>query len=115
MSSVQRKRGMPARVWTRETVTDRRGNITIRPDQDSTPFEVRAAFIPQRGSRAEVPGQQQIDVVRMIVRHDLDNVGLWTLVEWQGDLWDVVAPPIYHHGSRHTRHWSIDIRRRPDG
>ena len=77
------------------------------------PHEVRAAFIPQRSARAEVPGQAQINVQRMIVAADLTDVNLWSRVEWAGSKWDVVTPPAYHHGTRRTRHWSIDIRERP--
>lgn len=110
--SVQRRRGETARIWKMVQIIDGRGNETLRADPTS-PHEVRAAFIPQRSSRAEVPGQQQINVVRMIVDHGLADVGLWSRVEYQGKQWDVVTPPSYHHGTRKTRHWSIDIRERP--
>lgn len=110
--SVQRRRGQVARIWKMVKDTDSRGNETLRPDPTS-PHEVRAAFIPQRSSKAEVPGQQEINVIRMIVRHDLSDVGLWSRVEYQGRYWDVVTPPMYHHGTRRTRHWSIDLRERP--
>ncbi|MEU7148480.1 phage head-tail adapter protein [Streptomyces sp. NPDC045456] len=91
---------------------DSRGNTVIVPD-DGPPIEVRAAFIPQRSARAEVPGQQQINVMTMIVNPHLDDVSLWSRVEYAGRQWDVVSPPAYHHGDRRTRHWSIDIRERP--
>ncbi|WP_073839544.1 phage head-tail adapter protein [Micromonospora sp. CB01531] len=109
---MQRRRGQAARVWRTKVVTDNRGNKIKAADPDSV-FEVRAVFIPQRSARAEVPGQQQINVVRMLVSADLDDVDLWSRVEWNGKLWDVVTPPAHHHGSRHTRHWSIDLRERP--
>jgi hypothetical protein len=110
--SVQRRRGQVARVWKTVKVTDKRGNTVLQADPAS-PHEVRAAFIPQRSSRAEVPGQQQINITRMIVRADLEDVTLWSRIEYKGSTWDIVAPPQYHHGTRHTRHWSIDIRERP--
>jgi hypothetical protein len=110
--SVQRKRGQVAKVWKTKTTTDARGNTVISPDPTS-PHEVTAAFIPQRSSKAEVPGQQQINVTRMIVAADLEDVDLWSRVEYKGEMWDVVAPAQYHHGTRRTRHWSIDIRQRP--
>jgi hypothetical protein len=110
--SVQRRRGQPARIWKATTVTDNRGNTVVVGDGDG-PHEVTAAFIPQRSARAEVPGQQQINVTRMIVAADLPDVNLWSRVEWRGRLWDIVTPPGYHHGTRRTRHWSIDIRERP--
>lgn len=110
--SRQRRRGQWVDVWKTKKVTDRRGNEVIVADPDG-PYRVRAAFIPQRSSRAEVPGQQEINVTRMIVDPDLPDVNLWSRVDWNGSQWDVAAPPAYHHGTRHTRHWSIDIRERP--
>lgn len=100
-------------MWRTETTLDRRGNTTQRATEVG-PIDVRAAFIPQRSARAEVPGQQEIEVTRMLVDPDLPDVTLWSRVEWRGDMWDVVAPPVYHHGSHRTvRHWSIDLRKRP--
>lgn len=83
---------------------------TTLPHDYATP----AASFPQRSSRAEVPGQQQIDVVRLIVEELPEDAGLWAICEWNGDLWDIVGPPAFRQGTRHTRHWSVDIRRRPD-
>lgn len=110
--SRQRTRGQKATVFPRKETIDSRGNPTLIVDL-SSPIEVTAAFIPQRSSKAEVPGQQQIDVVRMIVSHNLENVGLWGRVYYANDEWDIAAPPAYHHGTRRTRHLSIDIRKRP--
>jgi hypothetical protein len=94
-------------------MTDNRGNEIVAVDMTATPIEVTAAFIPQRSSKAEVPGQQQINITQMIVAADLPGVDVWSRVEWAGRLWDVAAPPAYHHGTRHTRHWSLDLRERP--
>ncbi|AWY07577.1 head-to-tail stopper [Streptomyces phage Yosif] len=110
--SVQRRRGERVRIWKTKLIIDNRGNEVIVADGDG-PHEVRAAFIPQRSAKAEVPGQQLINVVRMIVGHELEDVTLWSRVEYQGKQWDVVSPPALHHGMRRTRHWSIDIRERP--
>lgn len=110
--SVQRKRGQTAIVYPRKTITDSRNNSVIVSDMDN-PITVRAAFIPQRSSEAAVAGQQEIFVVTMIVDADLPNVGLWSTVTWRGADWDVVSPPEYHHGTRGTRHVSIDLRKRP--
>ena len=111
--SMQRRRGQKAKVYLTETVTDRRGNVTKRAADDMT-LDVIGAFVPQRSARAEVPGQQQINVVTMICAPDLTGLDLWSRVEWNGRLWDVVSPPAYHHGTRHTRHWSLDLRERPE-
>lgn len=112
MSSVQRRRGQTALVWKAEPVTDRRGN-TVMTAEGTDPITVKAAFMPQRSSRAEVPGQQQINVVTMICDPDLEDVSLWSRVVWNGREWDVVSPPAYHYGTRHNRHWSLNLRERP--
>lgn len=109
----QRRRGQPVKVWPTKKTTDRRGNEVLIADMEAEPTHLTAAVIPQRSSKAEVPGQQQIDVVRLIVDPHIEGLTLWSVVEYQGDYWDIVTPPAYHHGSRNTRHWSIDIRRRP--
>ena len=110
--SLQRRRGQTATVYSTKVVEDKRGNKHITVDM-TKPQTVRAAFIPDRSARAEVPGQQQINVFRMIVRADIEGVNLWSRVKWNGSEWDIVAPPAYHHGSRQVRHWSLTIRERP--
>ncbi|MEW1694487.1 phage head-tail adapter protein [Streptomyces sp. NPDC091278] len=110
--SVQRRRGQRAKVWKTAEVIDQRGNTVAVADPNG-PISVRAAFVPQRSARAEVTGQQQINVVRMIVAADLPGVTLWSRVEYAGREWDIVSPPAYHHGDRRTRHWSMDLRERP--
>lgn len=112
MSSMQRRRGVTAKVWKSAYHTDNRGNQVLVADADG-PHIVKCALIPQRSARAEVPGQQQINITRMIVDADLEGVSLWSRVEVLGSVWDIVTPPAYHHGERKTRHWSIDIRERP--
>jgi hypothetical protein len=111
--SYQRRRGVIAKVWKTKTVVDNRGNVVKMPDLESEPELVTVAQIPQRSARAEVPGQAIINVVRIIVNPNLTDVNLWSRVEFNGKQWDLVTPPSYHHGTRHTRHWSIDLRERP--
>lgn len=112
MASHQRRHGIPVTIYPVTVQTDRRGNQQKMPDL-SNPLTVKAAWIPQRSARAEVPGQVEINIVRIIVTHDLPNVDLWSYAEALGTTWDVVTPPAYHHGTRHTRHWSLDLRERP--
>lgn len=110
--SRQRRHGQPATIYRSIPIKDKRDNDVIVVDTEN-PYEVTVAAIPQRSSRAEVPGQQIIDVVRLITTADLDAVTIWSRVDYLGAEWDIVSPPAYHHGTRQTRHWSIDIRRRP--
>ena len=43
------------------------------------------------------------------------NVGLPREVAWRGKTFDVVTPPEYHHGTRATQHWTLGMRKRPNG
>ncbi|WP_263729965.1 hypothetical protein [Cellulomonas sp. SG140] len=111
--SLQRRRGQKAIVYALAKITDNRGNVVLKVDE-TRPIEVRAAFIPQRSSKAEVPGQQTIDVYRMLVDPNIPDVYVWNRVLWNGREWDVVAPPAIRYGTRRTRHQSVDIRERPN-
>ena len=110
--SYQRRRGVKVKVWKTKEVTDNRGSKVRVPDL-TTYIEETVAQIPQRSARAEVPGQAEINVVRIIIDPNIKDVDLWSRVELNGKLWDIVTPPAYHHGTRHTRHWSLDLRERP--
>lgn len=113
MPSKQRRRGLWADIYGTIATTDIAGDRVVRVATEPT-HRVRAVAIPDRSSRAEVPGQQQIDVVRLITSHSLEGVNVFSRVFWDNDWWDVVAPPSFHYGTRHVRHWSFLIRRRPD-
>ena len=112
MPTYQRRHGLPARVWRVEEQVDDRGNKHEVPVPDDA-HPVKAWIFAQRSARAEVPGQLGINVIRIGVDADLEGVDLWSRVEILGKVWDVVTPPSYHHGTRHTRHWSVDLRERP--
>lgn len=108
----QRKHGVPVTFYPRHLVTDSRGNEQWMPNLDA-PIQTTAAVYAQRSSKAEVPGQQEIEVTRLLVRADLPDVNLWARATFLGQDWDIAAPPAYHHGTRTTRHISVDLRRRP--
>lgn len=112
MPPYQRRHGLPIKVWKVSHLTDNRGNKVDVPTT-ADQIEETCWVFPQRSSKASVPGQVGIEVTRIGVRADLEDVDLWSRVELRGRLWDVAAPPAYHHGTRHTRHWSIDLRLRP--
>jgi len=121
VSFQRRRRGQEATVYPGVLIEDRRGNKQRIVDM-SQPIPIKGVITPQRSARAEVPGQAQINVNRVILDSDLpiklENVGtpelgIWGRLEWRGIAWDIVTPPAYHHGTRHTRHWTIDIRERP--
>jgi hypothetical protein len=112
VSSYQRRRGREATFWAVRRATDSRGNVVYEPDP-STKATVRVAAIPQRSSRAEAAGQVEIDVTRLIVPEGTPGVSLWSHAEFGGEEWDIVTPPELHYGTRSVRHWTIDLRRRP--
>lgn len=121
--SIQRRRAQDFILYPIELITDARGNQQYQTDWDN-PIQTKGWMIPQRSTKAEVPGQQLIDVIRVGVNADLTDsgleydragVGVYGVCRWRGADYDIVAPPAYHHGvRRHTRHWSIDIRERPN-
>ena len=113
MAVLQRRRGVTITIHPSVETIDRRGNRTIRPL--GFPFTVSAWIVPDRASRAEVPGQQEIDVYTIGTKADLTDVDLWSRIEWDGRWWDMVSPPAKHIGTRHTAHWTLTVRKRPDG
>ena len=112
MASFQRNRGEVAYIYQVGKTTDLRQNVV--ESALSIFLTVRAVFAPDRSARAEMPGQQQVSVFTMITSSDLSGVSLYSLVKWRNSWWDIVSPPAWHIGDRHTRHWSIIIRWRPD-
>ena len=113
--SVQRTRSQElATIYRAITVVDNRGNESVQPTMDN-PHVVRVHAAPDRSARAEVPGEMQIDVLTLRIPYMLADVNLRSRVFFREDWWDVVAPPADHGGSRHVRHSTITIRRRPGG
>jgi len=114
--TAQRKgrNAQSAIVYKTTSVVDDRGNEQVQVDMDNG-VEVMAAFTAASTRDIAVAGQATHEQYTMIVRPDIPDVGMWSVVEWRGEFWDVVAPPEYHHGTRHVRHWSVKIRRRMGG
>lgn len=110
--SAQRRHGIPAVIYPIVRQTDAMGNEHKVADMENG-IDIRVWTFPQRSAKAEVPGQQHINVTRLGTAANIADVELWSRVSFMGKEWDVVAPPSYHHGTRHTRHWSIDVRERP--
>ena len=111
-SPVQRKRGVQARVWKVSKQTDNRGNVTKVADPLNYE-DVKIWVYPQRSAKGEVPGQLAINVVRIGVPGHVKDLDLWNRIQFNGSDWDMVTPPSYHHGTRHVRHWTLDVRERP--
>lgn len=110
--TLQRRRGKTARFWLAKPTTNFFGD-KVQTALDG-PYETRVWVIPQRSSRAEVPGQQEINVIRIGVDPAIDAT-IWARVEIDGQFYDVASPPGRRYGSRHVRHQSIDLRLRTVG
>ena len=110
----QRRRGQDITLWPVKVTTDKRGNRARSADH-SKPIRTKGWVTPQRSARAELPGQQVINVIRIGIASEVGDIELWSEVLYAGKTYDVVAPPAYHHGSRHVRHWALDLRERPSG
>ena len=111
MASLQRRRGEAIRIYGPVRVIDARGNETFQAAR-SQMVTTTAAVIPDRSSRAEAPGQVQIDVVQFIVHAEIPELTLWSRIEWGGGWYDMASPPALHVGNRATRHTTIIARRR---
>jgi hypothetical protein len=108
--SRQRKRGHTLIVYPAVASTDARGHTVWVADMDH-PVPIRGAVRPDRSSRMEVPGQQQIR--RAFLTCDLDApVRMWARLSWDGLMWDVAAPPDRHYGPRATAHLTVAIKER---
>lgn len=115
MSSRQRIRSQnKLTVYRTVTITDSRGNKTVQPTA-ANPHVVRASQNPDRSARAEVPGEMEINVITLRIPRFLEGVNLRSRAEWDGQWWDVVAPPGDRIGNRHTGHWTLTLRKRPGG
>lgn len=112
MTYQRRRNGLPAVVYPIIKSTDNRGNEVKVHDPDN-PVETKVWIYPQRSSKAEVTGQQTINVVKLGCPADVP-IALGARVVFNDREWDVVGPPAYHYGAkRHTRHYSFDVRERP--
>lgn len=107
---LQRRRGQTIVLHETVEITDNRGNKSRQPTGDSITIK---AFVggPARSSVAEVAGQAQIDLRTVNVDIDTPNIDAWSEIEFEGAMWDIVNPPLYHYGS--PQHLSFEIRRRP--
>ena len=114
--SLQRRRGIPITFYPRVLTTTGRGDKQFTVDMDN-PVTTRGWVSADRSAKAEIPGQQEIDVIKIGVPAGMEEkgLGIGARVELLGEAFDVVQPPAYRHGTRHVRHLSVTLRRRPSG
>jgi hypothetical protein len=88
-----------ALIYPTITVTDHRNQVTKVTDMDN-PIHVKAAFVSNTGT-----------TVAMHIDDPLpDGLDMNSQVGWAGGMWNA-GPPAIHNGTRHTRYWSVDLKR----
>lgn len=76
-----------------------------------TPVEVWVTTSAQRQGDGELAGQVSIKTIRCITRSA--PVGSWARIVFEGEEWDLAAPPRFTPGlSRSTKHVEFIIRSR---
>lgn len=113
MSYQRRRSKVTVDIHLEEEIVDHRQNRVIVPSA-TRKITTQVAMIPDHSARAELAGEMDIDVYRMISDPDIEDFGLWSSVHWDGKWWDVVTTPQLHIGTRGTRHLTTYIRRRHD-
>lgn len=112
MSSViQRRTGEWVTLYTARREVSARGAPMLVVDPDSG-VKFRCTEQPERSSRAELPGQLGIEMVRIDIPWETP-ASLWGAAYFRDGWWDVQNPPAVLPGSRHVRHKQIVLRRRP--
>jgi hypothetical protein len=99
--SLPRRNRQPAVLFPTIVITDNRGNNFKSPDMDA-PVPVMATFSPQT----------KPNTYDMLLDTLPAGVDTYSRVEWRGDQWDIMSPPAYHVGTRHTEHYTLEIHKR---
>lgn len=96
-------------IYPEVEVVNNRGDSVRVPS--TTPVEVWVTSSAQRQGDAEIPGQVSIKSMRCITRDA--PVGSWARIVFQGEEWDLAAPPRWTPGlSSATKHVEFIIRSR---
>ena len=96
--TVQRRRGQDCVLYLTILTTDKRGNEVKSADM-AHPTPARAAFVSNTG-----------DAVTMNI-NATPGLDTYSRVEWNGGMYNVGVPAVYSSLSRHTRHWSVELKR----
>lgn len=97
-------------VYPEVKVRDSRNNLVKIPAE--TPVKMHATTALDRSSIAELPGQIDLEVVKVVTRDA--PVGSWARILHNNREWDLAAPPRFSPGmSKATRFVSFTMRSRP--
>lgn len=98
-------------VYPEVEVVNARGERVRAPS--TVPVSVRVSMSKDRNSSAELPGQVDVKIIRCVARDA--PLGAWVKVEYDGENWDLAAPPHFSAGvSKATRNVTFTIRSRND-
>lgn len=98
-------------VYPEVTVTNNRGDQVKVPS--TTPVAVKVSMSKDRNSSAELPGQVEVKIIRCVARRA--PVGGWSRIVYDGEEWDLTAPPHRGEGvSKATRNVTFTLRSRND-
>lgn len=96
-------------IYPEVQVINARGDHVRVPAE--TPVVVKVTTSSQRQGDGELAGQVSLKTVRCVARDA--PVGSWARVVFQGEEWDLMAPPRFSPGvSRNTQHVEFFIRSR---
>lgn len=98
-------------VFPEVDVINNRGDLLKVPSSVGVP--VRVSMSKDRNASAELPGQVDVKIIKCIAR--AVPAGSWARVEYNGEEWDLAAPPHFGTGvSRNTVGVSFTLRSRND-
>ena len=88
-----------------------RGDLLRVPSDVGIPVQVTMS--KDRNASAELPGQVDVKIISCVAR--TVPAGSWARVEYNGEEWDLAAPPHFGNGvSRNTVGVSFTLRSRND-
>lgn len=76
-------------VYPEVTVVNKRGDHIKVPSD--VPVKVRVSMSRDQNQAAELPGQVDVKIIRCLAREA--PVGTWSRVVYEGEEWDLAAPP----------------------
>lgn len=113
--SLLRRPPHVVRVQKQKVQRTPEGLRAMAPDGD--PIVVRGMAEPVRDwSSSEEQQVNGLQMLNLVIWRSLEWPGdVNSIVEYEGDIYEVVGAPQHHHTGRRTRHWRITFRWREAG
>lgn len=102
-------------LWPVRTIHNRHGEAEYSADLDN-PIRLRVTTSEDRSQIADLPGQVDVDIMRVISRHYPGREGgTWSRCRLDGVDYDLAEPPRFSPGpSKASEHWEFKLRSRAD-